>query len=85
MPVILSILACFEKPLLYTTIDTVGEFEFYAHIDVNNRLKLSIRNEFANGINYRDGVESYVERSTHCTIYQEIDQYKDRKDKGNNV
>jgi hypothetical protein len=32
------------------TCDTVGEFKFHARIDVNNRLKLSIRNEFANGI-----------------------------------
>lgn len=31
-------------------VDTVGEFKFHAHIDVNSRLKLSIRNEFANGI-----------------------------------
>ncbi len=35
---------------------SVGEFKIYAHIDVNSGLKLSIGNEFANGINSRYGV-----------------------------
>jgi len=47
---------------LYTTIDTVGEFKFHAHIDGNSRLKLSIHSEFANGINYRHGVVVVGER-----------------------
>ncbi|GAC1642042.1 MAG: hypothetical protein NVS4B12_04930 [Ktedonobacteraceae bacterium] len=56
MPVLSSQMLLFGAIPLYSIIDTVGEFKFHARIDVNNRLKLSIRNEFADGINYRNGI-----------------------------